>query len=319
MYHTAINSKAVIPTQSTSHIFMVRPSIFYGNPETATNNFFQRTTAENKTATTQKAQQEFDGLVNVLRAAGVCVYVWQDLENSDTPDAVFSNNWISFHRPRIQILYPMYAPNRRLEIRPQPLHILAELGFQADTKHDFSGYVKKNMFLEGTGALVLDRIHKKAYCALSDRCNKDLVDLFCESMDYKAVVFTAFQTHQNKRLPIYHTNVMMCIGTTFAVVCLDSVDDIDQRNTLLQSLLNDGKDVITISEAQTNAFAGNMMEVCNADGAFFVVMSDTSYNILSANQKKQLEQHVTILHSPLTTIEQLGGGSARCMMAEVFI
>jgi hypothetical protein len=319
MYHTAINSKAVIPTQSTSHIFMVRPSIFYGNPETATNNFFQRTTAENKTATTQKAQQEFDGLVNVLRAAGVCVYVWQDLENSDTPDAVFPNNWISFHRPRTQILYPMYAPNRRLEIRPQPLHILAELGFQADTKHDFSGYVKKNMFLEGTGALVLDRIHKKAYCALSDRCNKDLVDLFCESMDYKAVVFTAFQTHQNKRLPIYHTNVMMCIGTTFAVVCLDSVDDIDQRNTLLQSLLNDGKDVITISEAQTNAFAGNMMEVCNADGAFFVVMSDTSYNILSANQKKQLEQHVTILHSPLTTIEQLGGGSARCMMAEVFI
>jgi hypothetical protein len=305
--------------QSSSHVFMVRPSVFYGNPETATNNFFQRTTAENKTATTRKAQDEFDGLVKVLRAAGVHVYVWQDEENSETPDAIFPNNWISFHYPRTQVLYPMYAPNRRLEIRHEPLQMLADLGFQADTRHDFSSYANKSIFLEGTGVMVLDRIHKKAYCALSERCNKELVDLFCEYMGYKAVVFTAFQTHQNKRLPIYHTNVMMCIGTTFAVVCLDAVDDTNERNALLQSLLNDGKDVITISEAQTNAFAGNMMEVCNADGSFFVVMSDSAFNILSVNQKKQLEQHVTILHSPLTTIEQLGGGSARCMMAELFI
>jgi len=305
--------------QSSSHVFMVRPSMFYGNPQTSTNNFFQRNTQENTTSTTQKAQEEFDGLVKVLRTAGVHVYVWKDTENSETPDAVFPNNWISFHHPRTQILYPMYAPNRRLEIRHEPLQMLGDLGFQADTRHDFSSYANKNMFLEGTGALVLDRIHKKAYCSLSERCNKELVDLFCDCTGYKAVVFTSFQTHQNKRLPIYHTNVMMCIGTNFAVVCLDSVDNTKERNTLLQSLLDDGKDVITITEAQTNAFAGNMMEVCNADGAFFVVMSETAFKSLSSEQIQRLEQHVSILHSPLSTIEQLGGGSARCMMAEVFI
>lgn len=306
------------PTQSSSHIFMVRPSVFYANPQTATNNFFQKTTHENTLLTGQKAQQEFDALVAVLRAVGVRVYVWQNPADSETPDAVFPNNWISFHTPNTQVLYPMYAPNRRLEIRKEPLQMLARHGFDIKTIHDFKRYTHEGLFLEGTGSMVLDRVQKKAYCALSERCHLELVDLFCECLGYKKVVFHAFQTHQNQRLPIYHTNVMMCVGTAFAVVGLDTVDDPEEREALHHSLVEDGKEVIAISESQIHAFAGNMMEVCNDEGKRFLVMSETAFKSLSAEQIQRLERYVTLLYSPLDTIEQLGGGSARCMMAAVF-
>ena len=304
--------------QSTSHIFMVRPSVFYGNPQTATNNYFQQMTLENTATTTRKAQAEFDDLVSVLRAAGVQVSVWQDEADSDTPDAVFPNNWVSFHHPATRVIYPMFAPNRRLEIRSAPLQMLESQGFEMAVTHDFSDFATKGLFLEGTGSMVLDRIHKKAYCALSERCHRELVDLFCDRMGYEAVVFYAYQSYQNQRMPIYHTNVMMCVGTDFAVVCLDSVDHATEREMLLQSLQDDGKEVIAISEAQVHAFAGNMMEVCNTDGKRFVVMSKSAYESLTTRQIQQLEQYVTLLHSALETIESLGGGSARCMMAAVF-
>ena len=305
-------------TQSTSHIFMVRPSVFYANPQTASNNFFQKTSQENTSLISQKAQQEFDALVSVLRTEGVQVYVWQNPADSDTPDAVFPNNWVSFHYPNTRVIYPMFAPNRRIEIRSAPLKMLENQGFKVNSEYDFSSYVSKNLFLEGTGSMVLDRVHKKAYCALSERCDKELVDLFCEKLGYQPVIFHAYQTHLNKRMPIYHTNVMMCIGTDFAIVGLDTVDDLEERDVIHQNLLNDGKEVIAISEFQIHAFAGNMMEVCNAEGRRFLVMSETAFKSLSKKQIQRLERYVTPLYSPLDTIEQLGGGSARCMMAAVF-
>ena len=200
-------------TQSTSHIFMVRPSVFYANPQTASNNFFQKTSQENKSLISQKAQQEFDALVSVLRTEGVQVYVWQNPADSDTPDAVFPNNWVSFHYPNTRVIYPMFAPNRRAERREDILHDLVHAhGFDVDEIVDFTEFETHNAFLEGTGSMVLDRIHGKASAALSPRTDRNAFEQWCESMDVEGVVFEALQTVGEERLPIYHTNVMMAGG-----------------------------------------------------------------------------------------------------------
>ena len=270
-------------------------------------------------AVVKKAQEEFDAYVSVLREKGVQVSVVQDTLDPDTPDALFPNNWVSFHQDATVALYPMFAENRRLERREAVLEILEEDGFIIDQVMDYTAAEDSGIFLEGTGSLILDRIHKKAYCALSSRADEELFIEFCEDFEYTPVIFTANQTVEGKRLPIYHTNVMMCLAETFAVICSDSIDDKKARKAVLNHLKEDGKEVIAISEVQMHSFAGNMLQVLGSNETPYLVMSTTAYESLQPDQLSKIRKHCEIIHADLSTIETCGGGSARCMMAEVFL
>jgi hypothetical protein len=306
--------------QTTNSILMIRPVAFRMNEQTAVNNYYQKVLDGLLPATVNaKAQQEFDVFVEKLRAVGVDVTVVDDKENSDTPDSIFPNNWISFHGNGDVALYPMFAENRRLERREDILDTLEEKGFVIDNIMDYTSAEEDGFFLEGTGSLVLDRENGKAYCALSPRADEELFIEFCEDFEFTPVIFEAFQTVNKERKLIYHTNVMMCLGETFAVICADCIDDKKERKMVLDSLKGDDKQVILITEEQVNNFAGNMLELKGADDRRYLVMSDSAYQSLTKKQIAQLEEHVTILSSSLDTIEACGGGSARCMMAEIFL
>jgi len=299
---------------------MIRPVAFRMNEQTAVNNYYQKVldglTPETVNA---KAQAEFDTFVNKLRMVGVDVTVVDDTINPDTPDSIFPNNWISFHENGDVVLYPMFAENRRAERREDILDILEDKGFVINEIMDYTLAEEDNVFLEGTGSLLLDRENSKAYCALSPRADEELMIEFCEDFEFTPVIFEAFQTVNGERKLIYHTNVMMCLGDTFAVICADCIDDKKERKMVLDSLKGDNKEVILITEDQVNNFAGNMLEVKGSDDRRYLVMSSSAYNSLTKKQIAQLEEHITILHSSLDTIEACGGGSARCMMAEIFL
>ena len=305
--------------QFTNHILMIRPAQFRMNEQTAVNNYFQAQAGMTPEAVEKKAQEEFDTYVSVLREKGVQVTVVQDTLDPDTPDALFPNNWVSFHQDATVALYPMFAENRRLERREAVLEILEEDGFIIDQVMDYTAAEDSGIFLEGTGSLILDRIHKKAYCALSSRADEELFIEFCEDFEYTPVIFTANQTVEGKRLPIYHTNVMMCLAETFAVICSDSIDDKKVRKAVLNHLKEDGKEVIAISEVQMHSFAGNMLQVLGSNETPYLVMSTTAYESLQPDQLSKIRKHCEIIHADLSTIETCGGGSARCMMAEVFL
>jgi hypothetical protein len=304
--------------QTTNQLLMIRPSCFYTNEQTARNNYFQQQTNENQRSTTAKAQQEFDGFVDELRSHGVKVFVWQDPEEPQTPDALFPNNWISFHNPQTLVTYPMYAVNRQMEVSNAPIKFLESKGLLFANKLDFTSHISSNIFLEGTGSMVLDRVNQIAYCARSERTNSILIDMFCQKMGYSAVVFSSLQSVNGQRQPIYHTNVMMSVGLDFAMVCLDSVDDINERNILIGSLEKSGKKIIELTEDQIHQFAGNVLELQSVSGNRLLAMSSTAYYALTDSQKEEISSKLTMVHSPLPTIERLGGGSARCMMAELF-
>jgi hypothetical protein len=306
--------------QTTNSILMIRPVAFRMNEQTAVNNYYQKVLDGLLPATVNaKAQQEFDVFVDKLRSVGVDVTVVDDKENSDTPDSIFPNNWISFHENGDVALYPMFAENRRLERREDILDTLEEKGFIIDNIMDYTSAEEDGFFLEGTGSLLLDRENGKAYCALSPRADEELFIEFCEDFEFTPVIFEAFHTVSNERKLIYHTNVMMCIGETFAVICADCIDDKKERKMVLESLKGDEKEIILITEEQVNNFAGNMLEVKGADDRRYLVMSTSAHQSLTKKQIAQLEEHVTILSSSLDTIEACGGGSARCMMAEIFL
>jgi hypothetical protein len=307
-------------TQTTNSILMIRPVAFRMNEQTAVNNYYQKVLDGLLPATVNaKAQQEFDVFVEKLRAVGVDVTVVDDVENADTPDSIFPNNWISFHENGDVALYPMFAENRRLERREDILDILEEKGFIINNIMDYTSAEEDGFFLEGTGSLLLDRENGKAYCALSPRADEELFIEFCEDFEFTPVIFEAFQTVNKERKLIYHTNVMMCLGDTFAVICADSIDDKKERKMVLDSIKGDEKEIILITEEQLNNFAGNMLEVKGADDRRYLVMSASAHQSLTKKQIAQLEEHVTILSSNLDTIEACGGGSARCMMAEIFL
>ncbi len=306
--------------QTTNTIVMVRPINFRMNEQTAVNNYYQKVIDNLLPATVNaKAQQEFDAYVKKLQSYGIQVIVVSDTEEFDTPDSIFPNNWISFHQDGTIALYPMFAENRRLERREDILTQLEEAGFVIENVMDYTNAEKEEVYLEGTGSLLLDRVHKKAYCALSPRANEELFLEFCEDFEYTPVVFTANQTVNEQREAIYHTNVMMCLAETFAVICLDSIDDKKERKNVLKHLKEDGKEVIAISEEQVNNFAGNMLQVQGKDNQLFLIMSQAAYNSLTPQQITTIEKHCAIISSSLDTIEACGGGSARCMMAEVFL
>ena len=306
--------------QTTNSILMIRPVAFRMNEQTAVNNYYQKVLDNLLPATVNvKAQQEFDAFVEKLRSIGVHVIVVDDTLNPDTPDSIFPNNWISFHENADVVLYPMFAENRRKERREEILDSLEDTGFNIENIVDYTEAEEDGFFLEGTGSIVLDRANAKAYCALSPRADEELFIEFCEDFDMHPVIFEAFQTVNGERKQIYHTNVMMCIGETFAVICSDCIDDKKERKMVLDFLKADGKEIILITEKQVNNFAGNMLEIQGSNDKRYIVMSDSAYQILTPKQKEQLENHAEILSSSLDTIEACGGGSARCMMAEIFL
>ncbi|MBE7644478.1 citrulline utilization hydrolase CtlX [Tenacibaculum finnmarkense] len=306
--------------QTTNTILMVRPASFRMNEQTAVNNYYQQELANMLPATINaKAQQEFDAFVVKLKAVGVDVIVVEDTKETDTPDALFPNNWISFHENGDVAIYPMFAENRRLEKREDVLTILEEQGFKINSIVDYSEAEEQGVFLEGTGSMILDRVNRKAYCALSPRADEELFIEFCEDFEYTPVIFTANQTVNGEVAAIYHTNVMMCVAETFAIVCLASIDDKKEKKSVVKHLKTSGKQVIAITEEQVVQFAGNMLQVKGANDERFLIMSSSAYNSLTANQLQEINKHTTIIHSSLEVIETCGGGSARCMMAEVFL
>lgn len=306
--------------QTTNSILMIRPVAFRMNEQTAVNNYYQKVLNGLLPATVNaKAQQEFDAFVEKLTAVGVDVTVVEDTLNPDTPDSIFPNNWISFHENGDVALYPMFAENRRHERREEILDLLEEKGFVIHNIIDYTSAEEDGFFLEGTGSILLDRANAKAYCALSPRADEELFIEFCEDFDYAPVIFEAFQTVDSDRKLIYHTNVMMCLGETFAVICSDCIDDRKERKMVLDNLKENGKEIILITEAQMNNFAGNMLEVRGANDKRYLVMSAAAHQSLTSKQIEQLKKHAEILSSSLDTIEACGGGSARCMMAEIFL
>jgi hypothetical protein len=306
--------------QTTNSILMIRPVAFRMNEQTAVNNYYQKVLDGLSSETVNaKAQEEFDAFVHKLRMVGVDVIVVEDTKTPDTPDSIFPNNWISFHESGDVALYPMFAENRRHERREDVLDILEDQGFVINEIMDYTSAEEDGYFLEGTGSILLDRENDKAYCALSPRADEELFIEFCEDFEYTPVIFEAFQTVNGERKLIYHTNVMMCLGETFAVICADCIDDKKERKMVLESLRGDEKEVILITEDQVNNFAGNMLEVKGTDDRRYLVMSKSAHQSLTKKQIAQIEEHVTILSSSLDTIEACGGGSARCMMAEVFL
>lgn len=304
--------------QYTSNILMIRPASFRMNEETAVNNYFQSETQLDPRMVVGAAQREFDEFVALLRANGVNVIVVEDIKENDTPDALFPNNWISMHEDGKVGLYPMFAENRRRERREDILDVLEENGFEISEVIDYSSAEEEEVFLEGTGSLILDRENGIAYCALSDRADEELLIEFCEDFEYTPVIFSAYQSAEEKRLPIYHTNVMMCVADRFAVICLESIDDKKERKAVKEHLKSTGKTIIAITEKQMHEFAGNMLQVKGKNGPA-LVMSDRAYHSLLPDQIKTLEGFGPIIHPKLDIIETCGGGSARCMMAEIFL
>ncbi len=304
--------------QITDTIVMIRPVAFRMNEQTAVNNFFQEDLALKNAEINAKAQAEFDAFVQKLRSVGVNVIVENDDLRMDTPDSIFPNNWISFHENGDIGLYPMFAENRRRERREEVLIRLENEGFIINNIYDYTPAEDEGYFLEGTGSLLLDRVNHKAYCALSARADEELLIEFCEDFEYLPVIFTANQTVDGKRLPIYHTNVMMCLAEKFCVICLDTIDDASEKKNVVQHLKKDGKEIIKITEAQMHHFAGNMLQLQGKEKKY-LVMSAAAHDSLNKEQIVAITKHCEILSSDLTTIETCGGGSARCMMAEVFL
>jgi len=299
--------------QTTSHLLMIRPVHFTFNEQTAVNNAFQTAAADNSTP--QKALQEFDNFVALLTKNGIDVTVINDTPTPHTPDSIFPNNWISFHNNGSVLLYPMYAINRRQERKPHVIETLSKK-FTITNTIDFTHYENENIFLEGTGSMVLDREKKIAYACISPRTDRKILEDFCKQMFYTPILFHATDGNNSA---IYHTNVMMCVADKFAVVCLDSIQNDKEKSEVVFSLEQSGKQIIPITLEQMNNFAGNMLQVHNQEGKRFLIMSSQAYHSLTEHQINLLQSFNTILHTSLETIETNGGGSARCMLAEIFL
>ena len=301
----------------TNKILMVRPAFFTFNEQTAVNNHYQKLDSKPAQEIQNEAMIEFDKMVEKLKKMGIDVKVMQDTKEPHTPDSIFPNNWFSTHYSNTVVLYPMFAENRRLERTDR----IYEFFDNVDNLNvvDYSSLEKENIFLEGTGALVLDRKNKKAYCSLSERANEKLLDIFCEDAGYKKVAFHSYQTVNEIRKAIYHTNVMMAMGENYAILCADSIDNSEEREKVIKELKSDDKEIVYINEYQVEHFLGNTIELINNEGVNICVMSTTAYSVLTPEQKNIIEKYDIIVPVDVHTIERYGGGSARCMIAELFI
>lgn len=294
-----------------SNILMIRPVDFAFNEQTAGSNAFQSRSGQENIQ--ERALKEFDDFVQMLKSNGINVIVINDTLHPHTPDSIFPNNWISFHDDGSIFLYPMQAENRRLERRPEIISSIKQ-NFFVKAVYDLSYFEKDNLFLEGTGSMVLDSEYKLAYASVSPRTDLTVLNEFCRRMNYKGIYFHSTDANG---VPVYHTNVMMCVGSGFAVICMDSLSDGNEREKVRESLATSKKEIIEISLDQLNNFAGNMIQLSNMDGELLLVMSESAFKSLSEDQKLRLEKHSKLIHAPLSTIERNGGGSARCMIAEI--
>ncbi len=303
------------PSQTTDSVFLVRPARFGFNAETAASNAFQNPLIAAADAVQQSAFEEFDAFAATLKAAGVDAYVFDDTPLPHKPDAVFPNNWVSLHADGTVVLYPMHAPNRRTERRQDILDALAK-DFEIKRVLDFSGYEAEGRFLEGTGSIIFDHIHRIAYACLSPRTDRALLEEVCEAIGYRAVSFYA---HDEAGREIYHTNVMMCLGKRFAVICLECISDAAERARIENLLIETGHEIVAISRAQMRHFAGNMLALHTTAFRKILALSRRAMDSLTPEQRRQLEQYTTLYPLPIPTIEAIGGGSARCMIAEIFL
>ncbi len=303
-------------TQSASTILMVRPANFGYNEQTAESNAFQSIdSAHSEQEVSKLAKKEFDGFVAKLRDHAINVVVHEEEYHPDRTDSVFPNNWISFHENGQVIIYPMESPNRRLEKDTKVLDLLGS-NFEINTVRDLSEFESKNQFLEGTGSIIFDYIHGKGYACISTRTDEALFDEVCTSLGYEAVLFEASDLNG---VPIYHTNVMMALGTGYVVICMDSVKDEVQKKKLVVTFAADGLEIIDIDFDQLANFAGNMLEVRNAKDQLHLVMSKSAFDAMRKEQIDQIEKYAKPLWVDISTIENIGGGSARCMMAAVHL
>lgn len=296
---------------ATSTVFMVRPVQFRYNEQTATDNAFQVKNSD--TDTQLRALEEFDQLVQTLRNHQVDVTIIDDTEEFDTPDSIFPNNWVSTHEGRL-VIYPMFAENRRPEVRHDIIDRLSE-NHDYETIIDFTSFTEVDQFLEGTGSLVIDRKNNIVYAGLSERTDANLAEKWAEVMGYELVLFEA---QDKSGQPIYHTNVMMGIAENYAVICLDCITNEKERMTVKNQLIRSGKTIIDLSQDQVEQFAGNMIELQNKEGQSLLIMSSTAHQSLTEQQIQQIEQFSTIVVSAIPTIEKNGGGSVRCMIAELY-
>ena len=297
----------------TSRILMISPNKFRNNELTIVDNSFQSRQVNN-TSISDNAISEFERLKETILKKDISVHALDDDSEFDTPDAVFPNNWISFHKSHKAVLYPMYASNRRLERKSSTLEKLSNQGLNIEIIKDYSHFENDNKFLEGTGSIVLDRKNKFAYCSLSSRSNNELLQLFCSEMNYTPIVFNS--TYQSK--PIYHTNVMMSICNNFSIICLDSIKDENQRRSVKANLKDSNLEIIDITIDQMCSFLGNSIQLIDSNYNPLLVMSSTAYESISSSQIKIIEKYTDIIHSDIKNIEKNGGGSARCMIAEIF-
>ena len=317
MFNNATDKRKM--KQITNSIMMIKPVGFRYNEQTAVNNYYQKV-LDNLSAeqTQENALNEFNAFVEKLKNAGVNVIVVEDTKTQDTPDSIFPNNWVSFHSSGLVGLYPMYAENRRDERREDIFDTLVnEYGFEIEEIKDFTEFEEHDKFLEGTGSMVLDRENKICYAAISIRTDEIAVMQFCEEFGYRPVCFTANQDIEGERMAIYHTNVMMCVADKFTVICLNTIDDVLERENIVENLKESGKEIIEITEEQNHRFAGNMLQLMGDKP--YLVMSNSAYESLTESQIKAIKKHCPIIYSSLDTIEACGGGSARCMMAEIFL
>ncbi len=304
-------------SQLASAVMMIMPVRFESNPHTAESNRFQGRNPDTPEQQQAAAASEFAGLRDVLEANGIRVVQFDDTEEPHTPDAIFPNNWVSFHADGTVVLYPMEAPNRRTERRQDIIESLsAEHGFQVRQIIDLSEHENNGHYLEGTGSLVLDRVNRIAYACLSSRTHLDALGDFAQRMDYNVVAFDAVDRDGT---PIYHTNVLMNVGEELAVVCADAIPADEQRKAVWQSLEKTGHKVIPISFDQMNAFAGNMLELRSASGERVIAMSDQARQSLDETQIAAIEASAKIVSAPIDRIESSAGGSVRCMLAEIHL
>tara|TARA_B100000902_G_scaffold128404_1_gene127701 strand:+ start:1183 stop:2088 length:906 start_codon:yes stop_codon:yes gene_type:complete len=297
----------------TSRILMISPNKFRNNELTIVDNSFQSRQVNN-TSISDNAISEFERLKETILKKDISVHALDDDSEFDTPDAVFPNNWISFHKSHKVVLYPMYASNRRLERKSSTLEKLSNQGLNIEIIKDYSHFENDNKFLEGTGSVVLDRKNKFAYCSISSRSDNELLKLFCSEMNYTPIVFNSI--YQSK--PIYHTNVMMSICNNFSIICLDSIKDENQRRSVKANLKDSNLEIIDITIDQMCSFLGNSIQLIDSNYNPLLVMSSTAYESISSSQIKIIEKYTDIIHSDIKTIEKNGGGSARCMIAEIF-
>ena len=297
----------------TSRILMISPNKFRNNELTIVDNSFQSRQVNN-TSISDNAISEFERLKETILKKDISIHALDDDSEFDTPDAVFPNNWISFHKSHKAVLYPMFASNRRLERKSSTLEKLSNQGLNIEIIKDYSHFENDNKFLEGTGSVVLDRKNKFAYCSMSSRSDNELFKLFCSEMNYKPIVFNSI--YQSK--PIYHTNVMMSICNNFSIICLDSIKDENQRRSVKANLKDSNFEIIDITIDQMCSFLGNSIQLIDSNYNPLLVMSSTAYDSISSSQLKIIEKYTDIIHSDIKTIEKNGGGSARCMIAEIF-